>query len=393
MASDQRSSAPRIKSAEAYVIKLPLRRPHFWAGNTVPGEGYVVVRLSLDNGLKGWGETQALKTWGGDFGRYYGEQPGLTVAALRDILFPVIVGSAIYDIPGIHKLMDRALRGYPYAKAAIDVACHDALGKFLQVPVYQLLGGKVRDRIEVGHSIGLMDNAEAVREAAAVVSEGVKTLKLKIGIDRQRDVDLVREVRRAVGPSIKLRVDANQGYSSWREAVATILRMEDQDICYAEQPVEGVQNLARVSTRVNVPVMADESAWSPEDALDIVAHNAAQMLSVYYTKPGGLAKAKRLLAIAGAARLQCDINGSGEMGIGNAANLHLAASSPEINLAGTIPVTSTSENVVTKIAGHKYLDDLIRQPFGYSDGFLHVPEGPGLGIDVDEAKIEKYRTA
>jgi muconate cycloisomerase len=167
--------------------------------------------------------------------------------------------------------------------------------------------------------------------------------------------------------------------------------MEDHDIFYVEQPVEGLRNLANVSARIDVPVMADESAWTAEDVLEIAMQDAAQMLSVYYTKPGGLMNAKRLLSVASAARFQCDINGSGEMGIGNAANLHLAASSPEITLAGTIPVTSTAESITTKTAGHKYLDDIITQPFRFDDGFLYVPDGPGLGIDVDELKIEKYR--
>ena len=167
--------------------------------------------------------------------------------------------------------------------------------------------------------------------------------------------------------------------------------MEKYDLVYVEQPVEGLRAMAEVSARINAPVMADESAWTAGDVLEIIRLNAAQMLSVYYTKPGGLAGAKRLLAVAGAAALPCDINGSAEMGIGVAADLHLAVSSPEIVLPGTIPVTSTAETVVTKVAGHKYLDDLIKTPFRFEKGVLYVPDGPGLGIEVDEAKIAKYR--
>ena len=115
------------------------------------------------------------------------------------------------------------------------------------------------------------------------------------------------------------------------------------------------------------------------------------MLSVYYTKPGGLARAKRLLAVAGAAALPCDINGSAEMGIGVAADLHLAASSAEISLPGTISATSTAEIARTKVASRYYLDDIIKEPFRYDKGVLFVPDGPGLGIEVDEAKLAKYR--
>jgi L-alanine-DL-glutamate epimerase-like enolase superfamily enzyme len=383
----------RIASGEAWVIRLPLRRPHFWAGHITPGDGYVVLRLRLDNGIEGWGETQVLRTWGGDFGRQYGETPNATLVLFRDVLFPAISGCNVAQIETLHARMDKALRGYPYAKAAVDVAAHDALGKLLNVPVYQLLGGKCRDRIELAHSIGLMDIQPAVDEASAVVAEGIKTLKLKIGVDADRDIKLVGEIRSAIGPKPRIRVDANQGYKSWREAVRVILAMEKYDIWYAEQPVEGLRGMAEVSKRINVPVMADESLWTAEDVVEILRMGAAEMLSVYYTKPGGLAKAKRLLAVAGAGGLQCDINGSGEMAIGNAANLHLAASSPEIVLPGTIPVTSTAEHSVTEVAGHKYLDDIIKTPFVYEDGYLLPPVGPGLGIEVDEKKIEKYRVA
>jgi len=259
------------------------------------------------------------------------------------------------------------------------------------MPVYQLLGGKYRDRVELAHSIGLMDIDVAVDEAVRVAEEGVLTLKLKIGVDPDRDVKLVEAVRRAVGDKVALRVDANQGYRSWKEAVDTIVRMQSAGIAYAEQLVDGVEELAQVARRCPVPVMADESVWTERDVVRIARLEAAQYISTYYTKPGGLWKAKRLLTVAGAHRMQSDINGSGEMGIGNAANLHLAASCPEVTLAGTIPVTSTAQTQRTQTAGRKYMDDIIEEPFVYENGHLVVPDGPGLGITVNEEKLRKYR--
>ena len=202
---------------------------------------------------------------------------------------------------------------------------------------------------------------------------------------------IVAEIRRAIGDKPDIRVDANQGYRTWREAVTAVNRMAESRIIYAEQLVNGVDDLAEVSARCDVPIMADESIWTERDVIRIARAKAAQYLSVYYTKPGGLWKAKRLLTVAGAHNMLCDINGSGEMGIGNAANLHLAAAAPEITLAGTIPITSTAEIERTKTAGHKYLDDIIKEPFGYEDGHLIVPNGPGLGIEVDADKLKKYR--
>jgi muconate cycloisomerase len=385
-------SSLKIRGGQVFLVALPIRRPHHWVGHTARiGEGYAVLRLELENGIIGWGEAQVIGTWGGDHGARYGETPKMTATALREILLPAIAGHDVTEIEQLHARMNRVLRGYPYAKAAIDVALHDAIGKIYGLPVYQLLGGKVRECAEIAHSIGIMDAEAAAREAAEVVAEGITTIKVKIGVEAARDIAVVAAVREAIGGAGRIRVDANQGYRTWREAVRAIAAMEKYDLLYAEQPVEGLRAMAQVSARIDVPVMADESAWTAEDVLEIVKHDAAQMLSVYYTKPGGLSRAKRLLAVAGAASLPCDINGSAEMGIGVAADLHLAVSAPEIVLAGTIPVTSTAEVIVTKVAGHKYMDDLIKTPFRFENGRLYVPDGPGLGIEVDEAKIEKYR--
>lgn len=385
-------SSLKIRGGEVFLIALPIRRPHHWVGHTARiGEGYAVLRLELENGIVGWGEAQVIGTWGGDHGARYGETPRMTAHAINDVLLPAIAGQNVTEIEQLHGRMNSVLRGYPYAKAAIDVALHDSIGKIYGVPVYQLLGGKVREGTALAHSIGIMDADSAAREAAEVIAEGITTIKVKIGVEAERDIKVVAAVRDAIGSAGKIRVDANQGYRTWREAVRVIGAMEKYDLVYAEQPVEGLRAMAEVSARVNVPVMADESAWTPEDVLEIVRLNAAQMLSVYYTKPGGLARSKRLLAVAGAASLPCDINGSAEMGIGVAADLHLAVSAAEISLPGTIPITSTAETVVTTIAGRKYLDDIIKVPFRYEKGILYVHDGPGLGVEVDEGKIAKYR--
>jgi muconate cycloisomerase len=380
-----------LERLDTYVIALPARRPHLWVGLDSPaGNGYVVTRAVLNDGSVGWGEAQAIRTWGGDNARRYGETPATTVALIHNCLKPALVGADIRQLELVHARMNRALRGYPYAKAAVEVALLDALGHSFGLPVYQLLGGRVRDRIPLAHSIGLMEADAAAHEAAQVVDEGIKTLKIKIGVDVDRDVAVVRAVRNAIGSAPRIRVDANQGYRTWREGATAVKRMEEFDILYAEQLVDGLAGMAEIAARSSVPIMADESAWTDRDIVEIAQRRAAEYVSVYYTKPGGLLPAKRLLAVAGAFQMQCDINGSGEMGVGNAANVHLAASSPEITLAGTIPVTSTAEVQRTRVAGRKYLDDIICQPFEYIDGHLLVPTGTGLCIEVDEKKLQKY---
>ena len=381
----------KIAALKTYRVSLPVRRPHTWAGNYSPvGQGYVVLRLTLEDGTTGWGEAQVLKDWGGEYGTRYGEAPQSTKVVIEELLAPLIIGEDVLRIEALHGRMDRFVRGYPYAKAAIDVAVHDAVGKLCKLPVYQLLGGLVRREIALAHSLGLMEIDTAVTEAQQAVGEGITTIKVKVGVDAARDIALVERLRKTLGPDVDIRVDANQGYHTWKEALRVTRVMADFDIAYMEQPCEGLENMARVAQATDVPIMADESAWSAHDVLRLIEWKAAEMVSVYYTKPGGLMKAKKLAAVAETGGLHCDINGSAEMGIGNAANLHLAASSAIMDLPGSIPVTSTAETIRTKIAGHKYLDDIIKEPFVYRNGHLIVPDGPGLGIEVDEQKLEKY---
>jgi len=380
----------KISGIETFVINLPTRRQHTWAGNYSPiGQGYVIVKLNLEDGTFGVGEAQVLKDWGGEFGSKYGEAPKTTVAMIHEYLEPLIVDEDVRCIENIHHKMDKFVKGYPYAKAAIDVAMHDALGKLLGVPVYQLLGGLVRREVPIAHSIGLMEMDKAVREAQEVWDEGITCVKVKVGLDAKQDLELIRRIRKAV-PDVAIRVDANQGYDTWKEALRVTRQMADMDIWFMEQPVEGLEAMARVAQNTEVPIMADEGAWNAHDVLRIIQHQAAEMISIYYTKAGGFMKSRKLVAVAETGGLQCDVNGSAEMGVGNAANLHLAASSSGVTIPGSIPITSTAEVQRTKVAGHKYLDDIIKEPYQYKDGHMIVPDGPGLGIELDFDKVEKY---
>lgn len=381
----------KITAVETYKIGLPTRRRHVWAGNVAPlGQGYIVVKLTVEDGTYGLGEAQVLKDWGGEYGTHYGEAPETTRTMIHDYLFPLIEGEDVRRIEHLHAKMDRIVRGYPYAKAALEVAMHDIVGKLLGVPVYQLLGGLVRREIPIAHSLGIMEVEAAVEEAKKAAQEGITTFKAKIGLDARRDVEVVKRLRAALGPDIRIRVDANQGYRTWKEALKVARRLEEYDVFFFEQPVEGLENMARVAQGTEIPVMADESAWSAHDVLRLIRWQAAEMISCYYTKAGGLMKAKKLLAVAETGGLRCDVNGSAEMGVGNAANVHLAASSGVVDIPGTIPVTSTAEIERTKVAGHFYLDDIVVEPFAYKDGHVVVPDRPGLGVELDPRKIEKY---
>jgi len=382
---------PAIKEIEVVHVALPTRREHKWTGLTEPIGGYILVRMVSDAGVTGWGEAPALKDWGGDYGRYFGESPGTTKFVVERYLAPAVAGCEVGNIADLTRRMDAVIKGYPYAKAAMDLAAHDLAGRTLGVPVWQLLGGKVRDRVPVTHSIGLLPIEDAVDECRKVADEGIRTIKIKVGVEPGRDVEIVRKVRDAVGDRIDLCVDANQGYATPRDAIRTIRAMEPFRLKYAEQPVEGIDRMAEVTRALATPVMADESAWTARDVLEIFRDRAADIVSIYTTKPGGLYGAMEVAAAARAARFPCNVNGSVETGVGNLANIHLAAAAVPVTLSCVIPVSTPAEAQSGNVGGIYYVDDLIREPFRLEDGAVIVPDGPGMGIDVDEGKIEKYR--
>jgi muconate cycloisomerase len=234
---------------------------------------------------------------------------------------------------------------------------------------------------------------EAEEEAGKVAAEGIRTIKIKIGVDPKRDIEVVRAVRGAVGDDVELCVDANEGYKTPGEAIVTVRAMEKYSLKYVEQPVMGIERIAEVARAIDQPVMADESAWNAHDAIQIAERRAAQIVSIYTTKPGGLYKAMEVGAVCRAAGIICNVNGSVETGVGNLANVHLAASCPAVVLSNVVPVSTPASRQSGQIGGIYYRDDLIKEPMRLVDGAIEVPTGPGMGIDVDQAKVDQYRIA
>jgi len=381
----------RIVSVQRMLVQLPTRREHKWTGLTEPIGRYVLTRMTDDDGVVGWGEAPALKDWGGEFGRYFGESASIVELVIERYLAPAVIGIEPGNFAELHQRMDAHIKGYPYAKASVEFAAYDLAARKLGVPVYALLGGASRMRVPVTHSIGLIGIEEAEREAAQVASEGIRTIKIKVGVDPKRDIEIVRAIRAAAGPDVELCVDANEGYASPGEAIRTLRAMEAFGLKYAEQPVMGIERISQVARAIDTPVMADESAWNAHDVIQIIAQGAVQIVSIYTTKPGGLYRAMEVAAVCRAAGILCNVNGSVETGVGNLANIHLAAAASAVTLSCVVPVSTPAEAQSGQIGGIYYKDDLLTKPMQLVDGAIEVPTGPGMGIDVDLAKIERYR--
>jgi muconate cycloisomerase len=380
----------KIESITTYVVALPPRREHSWASKmTAPIGRHAIVRIDTDDGIVGWGEAPAGITWGGAAMRYYGESPESVLTVIENHLASAVVGLDPRDIAVVHAAMDQAVKGHPYAKAALDIACYDAAGKRLGVSVATLLGGRQRDGIEVAHSLGIMDIDFCVEEAVQAVAEGALTIKCKTGIDAERDVEIVRRLREELGSGIKIRVDANEGYDIW-EAIRVTQRQQEYGLMFCEQPVAGAEALAKVAERIDVPMMADESAWTSMDIIELRELGAADYISCYVTKPGGLFRARQQAGVAAMFGMLTDIGGSIETGIGNAANLALGAATENASLPSVCPVSGPEGSPRPDIAGNYYTDDLITEAFGFVKGRVMVPDGPGLGVEVDTEKLDRY---
>lgn len=381
----------RIVSIEILLVQLPTRREHKWTGLTEPIGRYVLLKMTDDMGRVGWGEAPALKDWGGEFGRYFGESPSIARLVIEKYLGPAVRGMPLGDFVDLHRRMDQCIKGYPYAKSAVDFAYYDLSAQMLGVPVYTLLGGRARARVPVTHSIGLLGIDEAVRECATVAAEGIRTIKIKVGQAPKRDIEIVRAIRDAVGPDVDLCVDANEGYATAGDAIRTIRAMEVFGLKYAEQPVMGIERLAEVARAIDTPVMADESAWNAHDVIQIIERRAAEIVSIYTTKPGGLYRAMEVAAVCSAAGIICNVNGSVETGVGNRANVMLAAAAPAVTLSCVVPVSTPMHAQQGQLGGIYYTDDLLAAPMRFVDGAIEVPDLPGMGIAVDEAQVARYR--
>ncbi len=381
----------RITNVEAIPFRLPLRRAFRWTGLHAKPGSFVLVRLHTDEGLVGLGEATPLPDWGGDFGRHAGETQESVVLIVTKVLAPVLAGRDPTAIEPLLADMDRVLRGHNYAKAAIDIALHDLWAKAAGQPLCTMLGGAVRPAVPLAHMIGLMPESEAVAEGTAAIGEGVGALQVKGGEDPQRDIRLIRALRKRLGPSVRLRLDANQGYGRAKEAIKIIRELERGMLDFLEQPVVGLRDMAAVTGALECAVIADESCWDPHDALELVQEQAADAISIYLAKAGGIARARQVATIATAARLPCDVNGSIESGVGNAANLHFALATPAVELACVIPVSAPAGRHPFQSAGAYYSDDIIREPFPVAGGALLPLESPGLGVELDEDKLERFR--
>lgn len=337
---------------------------------------YAIVKIQTDEGLVGMGEAQA------DIG-FFGETLEQVLTAVEDYLGPQLVGKNPYDREHLMALID--YRGNSCAKAGIDLALHDLMAKAFGVPVSVLLGGTRRDRVPVAVEIAGGPPDKMAAACVAFWDKGVRAFKPKIGGDPDADADRLQAIRDAVGKDASIRADANQGYSP-KEAIRLCRLAERRNVGLEllEQPVAAwdLAGMAQVRASVDTLIEADESCFSPHDAINIVRSQAADVLNVKIGKAGGLYAAKKIAAIAEAAGLKCVLGTAFGLGIEIAAKLHLFASTESV--VDAVEFTEIGHHPNLLKAPH---DRLLGLPL--EDGCLPVPGGPGFGVILDEAEASK----
>lgn len=380
----------RIERIEVFVTELPVRlKRTFSSGSydTGPKEQLlgkpVLVKIHAE-GVTGIAQIRPISP-----GHFVADTVHSVVAAIKEIYGPLLIGRRLADFEGHDALLTSRLAGNPAARAVLDIALHDALGKALGVPVHDLLGGRSNDVIPLEWSISLYeDPALIVADALKAVDEfGIRVLCIKAAGKSgwRQDVRNFEAVRSAVGPDILIGVDPNTGWTV-AESIQALSAMRDFDVGYCEQPVErrNLAGMAEIRRQAGgVPIMVDESLFTIQDAAHIVAAGAADVFCVKLYKVGGLLPARKIAAIAEANDIGINSGGLAvASAIEAAAALHYCTSIPAARTFGA------AEFVFG--AGVLGADPLVAEGgLTIENGAVAVSDRPGLGLVIDEKALER----
>lgn len=363
----------RIASLEAIPFRLPRRTPVRFANGEVRAVEHVLVRVRDTDGAVGIAEASPRAMT-------YGDTARSVVDAFETLIGPRLEGADPRRIEAVHDRLGHLVQNVT-ARAALDVALWDLKARRAGLPLYQLLGGHT-DRVEAAHLLGLDTPERMAEEAAGVAgSLGVRAFKVKVGHAPDEDIARAVAVRAAVGPEATLYLDANHGWDA--QAALRVVRALDRrgvDVAWVEEPTPAADVQARrwLVDRVDVPVVADESAPDLAGAAAQLTSGAAQWVSLK-TGRTGFSVSRRILGLAAGLGAEVVVGSQVEGRLGVLANLHLAAA---FSACARRPAELTS--------GHGYADDLV-EPLAIEDGGARLSEAAGLGVDVDEARLERLR--
>ncbi len=371
----------RIEEIQVFPLRIPFKKPAGIASSEYQYCESMLVKLKAGN-FVGFGEAVTDPV-------FTGETVDSILGAIKNFLGPAILGQNPFALRAIHNRMDMALVKNTAAKAALDMACFDVIGKAVGETVHDLLGGGFNSSIFEVPEIVFGPPDEVLKSCQAAVAGGVRCLKVKVGEGFDEDVGKVKRIREAVGPDVEIRLDANQGWHNYSTAFKLIKRVERYDISMVEQPLptKDLRGSALLRKVTRVPIMLDESVHDVHDALSAIALEACDLISVKIMKAGGLLRIKELVELCSAHGIPCHMGTSWESEVGWAANLSLIKGLPGIKLWDAYSPTEIYWGTTVSIATP--IQTVVQ------DGVpvVQVAEGPGLGVTVDENMVRKHLIA
>ena len=332
----------RIVDIRTGEIGIPLARPFKTALRTVERVEDIVVRITAENGMVGYGEAPPTAVITGD-------TKGSILSAINEYIAPALLGADVLALDEVMDRMDRSIKGNSSAKAAVDMALYDLWGKVLERPLWQLLGGSRRE-IETDLTISVGPVDQMVADSLAAVQDGYRILKVKVGKEGMADLPRIAAIREAAGPNVRLRVDANQGWT-----VPAAIRIHD------------LAGMTKITQAVYTPILADESVFSPLDALEIIRRGAADLINIKLMKTGGIHQAIKICDIASLYGVECMMGCMLESKLAVSAAAHLAAAKGIVTRADLDGPSLCSQDPFT--GGPDYHGPVIR-----------MNDQPGIGI-------------
>lgn len=367
----------KITAVDSYVIDVPQKPPIApYASRYIAtsSTGALLIRLECDNGLVGWGEAPQrlpIPSIHHDGGQKFS---GLEAEALR----PLLLGHDPADLERLYT--ERQLDG-GYIQSAVEMAMWDLLGKQCGQPLYRLLGGLYRDEVELAACMGIRPPEEAAEIARGYVAAGYTTMKTKAGRDPAEDLAMVRAIRDAVGDRLHLRIDPNTGYAP--DVCLQLARdLEPYELQYFEQPMaqDAIEQSARIRKLTRTPLALNESVTTPERVRAILQLEAADVLLPDTYQCGGIRAVRQVADAAAVAGVPCVFHCAHDFGLKTAAMLHVCAATANFRLASDCTY-------------YGLVEDILVQPHAIQHGRMRVPRSPGLGVEVDMQRVQKYLVA
>jgi muconate cycloisomerase len=365
----------KIEAIEVIPVRSPRKEVvrSGASGGGVTASEFGIIRIRCAGGYEGLGEVSIT----------YPKIGFSLCHAAKYLVAPELIGRNALELPRILAIIDNLLLeelSYCYIRAAFEMALLDLAGKKYGIPLYQLLGGKARERVPLAWGIYQKSPEEMAADARYGVSEGYHSIKLKVGRKLADDVLAVRAVAGAVGKETPLRLDANMAWKTVPDAARAMKALAAEGtVAWFEQPLRrhNLDGMRLLRAQTGIPVMADEALQTLHDAYRAASNEAADVWNVYIAEAGGLRAAADVFALAAALDVPCIIGSQAEMGIGTAAAAHLAVSLPNL------PHPCETFGPV------RYQRDIVRKSPRIENGFLYASDEPGLGVELDEDTVRE----